>query len=308
MTVTDRNDAVPVERTDDTYQHPYARSVRPRRRRRPVRRTGDLVTGLGPTIAMSNVIMQLANRKVGYGVLESRVDSGNAVKHPVKRSRTTGTFLAVALLGDDRDRAFVHEELRHVHDQVFSTESSPVRYSGNDARLQLWVAVCLLKYFIDQYELLHGPLTPAERERVVDDGRWLGTTLNVDDEHWPASYADLLTYWRTELASISIDPPVRQLLQGLSDLSLLSVRFGAAGSALHHLLGGTTSYLIRAGLPPQFRSAMGWEWSAHDEWFYERALDALRLADPALGRVTRGLMSVYLVDMRLRRRLGLSVF
>ena len=52
----------------------------------------------------ANVIMQLASPAVGYGVVESPVDSGNVYKHPFKRARTTGTYLAEATLGADADR------------------------------------------------------------------------------------------------------------------------------------------------------------------------------------------------------------
>ncbi|MGV9709687.1 oxygenase MpaB family protein [Gordonia sp. NPDC003424] len=293
---------------EDSYRHAHVAEVPRARHRRRVRRTGDLVTGLGPSIAGANVIMQLANSKVGYGVVESRVESGSAVKHPMKRSRTTGTFLAVALLGSDDDRAYVRDELRRVHGLVYSTDDSPVRYSGNDSRLQLWVAVCLLKYFIDQYELLYGRLSVAERERVVADSRWLGTTLNVAADQWPHSYAQLQDYWNSELATLSIDPPVRALLQSLSDLSFLSYRFGPVGTLAHKAFGQPMNYLIKAGLPPGFRDMMQWRWSSRDEQIYERTLRVARAVDPAVGRVMRGLLTAYLLDMRMRRRMGLRVF
>lgn len=53
----------------------------------------------------ANVIMQLARPGVGHGVVESPVDSGNLLKHPWKRARTTFSYLAVAILGNDEDRA-----------------------------------------------------------------------------------------------------------------------------------------------------------------------------------------------------------
>ena len=44
----------------------------------------------------ANVIMQLGWREVGYGVVESSVDSGNVMLHPWKRLRTTISYLVVA--------------------------------------------------------------------------------------------------------------------------------------------------------------------------------------------------------------------
>lgn len=136
--------------------------------------------------------------------------SGNALKRPVKRARTTGTFLAVALTGSTSDRAYVHQQVRRIHEEVYSTDTSPVRYSANDSRLQLWVAVCLVKYFIDQYELLYGPLSTQEKELVLRETHTLGTVLNVREEQWPATYEDLLAYWNDEMAALVIDQPVRE--------------------------------------------------------------------------------------------------
>lgn len=57
----------------------------------------------------ANVIMQLSRPGVGHGVVESRVDSGNLMKHPWKRARTTFQYLAVAIFGTDGDRAAFRE-------------------------------------------------------------------------------------------------------------------------------------------------------------------------------------------------------
>ena len=46
----------------------------------------------------ANIILQLALPGVGYGVAESRVESGSILHHPIKRSRTTFTYLAVAMM------------------------------------------------------------------------------------------------------------------------------------------------------------------------------------------------------------------
>lgn len=58
--------------------------------------------GIAALAGPANVIMQLALPAVGYGVYESRVDSGNLFKHPLKRTRTTLSYLAVASCDDPR--------------------------------------------------------------------------------------------------------------------------------------------------------------------------------------------------------------
>ena len=60
--------------------------------------------GVGLLSGPANVIMELARPGVGYGVKDSRVESGRADRHPIKRARTTGTYLAVATIGTEFDR------------------------------------------------------------------------------------------------------------------------------------------------------------------------------------------------------------
>ena len=67
--------------------------------RRRITRVADLLNPAAVLLPAANVIMQLSLPGVGYGVLESPVDSGNVYKHPFKRARTTGTYLAVATIG-----------------------------------------------------------------------------------------------------------------------------------------------------------------------------------------------------------------
>src|ERR1700744_4976955 len=126
--------------------------------KRPASRVADLLNPAAVLLPAANVIMQLSLPGVGYGVLESPVDSGNVFKHPFKRARTTGTYCAVATVGTEADRTLIREAIDVVHRQVRSTASSPVSYNAFDPGLQLWVAPCLYRYFIDQHEFLHGPL------------------------------------------------------------------------------------------------------------------------------------------------------
>nr|WP_277915658.1 oxygenase MpaB family protein [Rhodococcus pyridinivorans] len=103
---------------------------------------------------------------VGQGVVDSTVDTGRADLHPVKRALTTGTYLAVAVFGTEADRDFVRKSVRKIHARITSSPGAEVRYSANSPALQLWVAVCLLEYFIDQHEFLYGLLTEEQYARA----------------------------------------------------------------------------------------------------------------------------------------------
>ena len=71
----------------------------------------DAVFGAALAAGTANIIMQLSRPGVGHGVVESPVDSGKATLHPIKRARTTFTYLAVALLGSDEDRTAVNSRM-----------------------------------------------------------------------------------------------------------------------------------------------------------------------------------------------------
>ncbi len=142
------------------------------------------------------------------------MDSGNVYLHPFKRARTTGTYLAAATYGTDADRALIRAEVDRVHAQVRSRPSSPVRYNAFDPNLQLWVAACLYRYYIDQHEFLYGPLDDQSADAIYADARTLGTTLQVREEMWPADRAAFDDYWKRTLDDLRIDEPVREHLHG----------------------------------------------------------------------------------------------
>lgn len=157
--------------------------------KRPATRVADLLNPAALLLPAANVIMQLSMPGVGYGVLESPVDSGNVYKHPFKRARTTGTYLAVATIGTESDRALIRAAVDTAHRQVRSTPSSPVSYNAFDPKLQLWVASCLYRYFVDQHEFLHGPLDDTTADAVYLDAARLATTLQVPERMWPPDRA-----------------------------------------------------------------------------------------------------------------------
>src|SRR5215218_4484131 len=171
--------------------------------------------------AAANVVMQLALPGVGYGVVESKVDSGSILKHPWKRLRTTSAYLAVAVFGSEEDRAAFREAVDGAHRQVISTTESPVKYNGFDRDLQMWVAACLFVGLEDTYQLLRGEMTPEQSEQFYRSAWTLGTTLQVTEDQWPTSRADFDDYWNTACARVAVDDTVRAYLEDLMDLRMI---------------------------------------------------------------------------------------
>jgi len=259
----------------------------------------DLIDGAGGLLAGgANVIMQLSWPEVGYGVLESKVDSGNVTKHPIKRARTTFTYLSVALMGTDEERKVYRRAVNGSHAQVRSGSESPVSYNAFDPELQMWVAACLYWGTVDIVERFRGPLADDIADALYEAAKPLGTTLQVKPEMWPADRHAFEEYWETSLGRIRIEPPVRQYLYDLAVLKFMPwpVRVLQARSNLFF----TTGFL-----PAQFREAMQLEWTGMDQQRFDRIIGGVAAVSRRLPATMRRFpFNLYLWDFRMRVRLG----
>lgn len=255
---------------------------------------------LSPAYGAANVVMQLANAGVGYGVMESKVDSGSLHKHPYKRARTTFTYIAVAIGGNAQDRRIYREAVNGAHAEVRSNERSPVRYNAFDPKLQLWVAACMACVFEDSRKL-RGGRSRHDPEAVHRAASVFATTLQVPPEQWPADRAEYQRYWKEQLDALDFDDRQRTFLTGIARLDFLP-------APLHKVFGDWNLFLTLGYLPEQLREKLGFDWdSTHQRRFdrWQRAFRALdRVTPTALSRI--GVRAV-VWDMRLRYILGLTV-
>ncbi|MFI5777925.1 oxygenase MpaB family protein [Nocardia sp. NPDC051570] len=251
--------------------------------------------------AAANVIMQLSSRPVGFGVIESTVDSGKVMLHPIKRTRTTLTYLAVALLGTESERAAYRAAINRSHRPVHSTASSPVRYNAFDPRLQLWVAACLYWGAHDLYERMHGRMTEADADGFYHHCARLGTTLQMPQELWPPDREAFDRYWAANLARTTIDPPVRAYFEDLIDLRMLP-------SPIRLAFGGFHRWVVAGLLPPRLREQMGMTWSEDDDRRLARLLRAVGAVEERMPKQL-GLFPInaFLTDLRVRRMLRLPL-
>ncbi|WP_067534525.1 oxygenase MpaB family protein [Nocardia crassostreae] len=249
----------------------------------------------------ANVIMQLSNRPVGYGVVESPVETGNVIIHPIKRLRTTITYLAVAMLGSEDERAAYREAVDSVHKYVRSPAGSAVKYNAFDPNLQLWVAACLYWGARDLYERMHGPMSEPDADAFYHYAARLGTTLQMRPEMWPADRVAFDRYWEENLAKTVIDPKIRAYFDDLIDLKMLPLPFRLA-------FGGVHRFFVIGLLPPHLRNEMGATWSPRQDRLLATTLKAIGAAESVLPVPVRSFpLNYYLLDMRVRRRLGLRL-
>lgn len=248
--------------------------------------------------ATANVIMQLSLAPVGYGVAESRVHSGSIMLHPVKRTRTTLTYLAVALMGTDEDRAAYRTAVNGAHKYVQSTADSPVKYNAFDRNLQMWVAACLYWGSIDVMSRIYGPTDDEIADTFYEYAHHLGTTLQVPREMWPADRAAFDAYWTENLAKTSIDPTIKAYFDDLLDLKMVAKPLRQPYARFHR-------WFTTGLLPQHLRDEMGLTWSDRDERRLNRLMRTGGRISARMPRVVRNFpFNLTLADMRRRQRTG----
>ena len=256
------------------------------------------VSGLGAQLAgNANVVMQLSRPEVGHGVMNSRVHSGSALRHPVKRARTTFTYLAVATLGSEEERAVFRRAVNGQHAQVVSAPEEPVSYRAMDPELQRWVAACLYVGTRDIALRLHGPMDEAEADALYAHCARYGTTLQMPADAWPPDRAAFERYWAGALEHLYVDDAVRRYFGRL-------LLMGATGPVGRYVVGRQL-FATRGFLPHEFRQVMGLPWSSDDERRFERLVRRAGRLERLLPASFRALpFDLLLADLRWRHRTG----
>ena len=250
--------------------------------------------------AAANVVLQLAQPGVGYGVVESKVASG-ILKHPWKRLRTTSQYLAVAVFGSEQDRAAFRDAVDGAHRQVVSTPESPVKYNAFDRDLQMWVAACLFVGLEDTYKLLRGEMTAEQAEQFYRSAWPLGTTLQVTDDQWPATRAEFDTYWDDACRQVVIDAPIRAYLLDLINLRMINPLLGLPFRPL-------LKFLTIGFLAPVFRDALGVRWSRGKQRRFEWLFLLVAFVNRFLPvYIRQGGSFIVLADVRRRVRVHSSL-
>lgn len=260
------------------------------------------LSSVGGVAGIANVIMQLALPGVGYGVIESTVESGQATRHPFKRTRTTFTYLSVAMLGTADDKVAYREAVNTSHRHVRSREGSGAKYNAFDPSLQLWVTACLYRGFLDVAEWIQPDMSEAAKDELYAASSVLGTTLQMRAADWPENREAFASYWDSMVRDrIRIDAPVREYLLDLMALKNFPLPLRLAFGRVNHFV--TTGWL-----PPEFRDQMGLTWTPRDQRRWSRLHAGLRLIDLAQPLPIRRLSwTVWLWDLRFRRRFGLKL-
>ena len=262
---------------------------------------GNGLMGVALLAGPANVIMQLAQPGVGYGVLESRVESGRLDLHPLKRARTTFTYLAVATAGSAAQKAAFRRAVNRVHAQVYDTPQSPVRYRAFDPGLQLWVGACLYKGAVDVHRIFVGEMEDEQADRHYQEGMALATTLQVPPEMWPPDRVAFDRYWQQSLATVHIDDAVCDYLTPIAAAQVLRLPI----SGLLRRRVARTALLVTTGfLPQRFRDEMRLPWGVAEQRRFDRLMAVIRMVNTVLPEFIRRFpfnVLLWDVDRRIAR-------
>ena len=251
--------------------------------------------------AGANVILQLSQLPIGRGVVESTVESGSLYRHPVKRTRTTLSYIAIALWGTDDERLVVRAEVNRQHRHVRSSEDSPVDYDAFDPELQLWVAACMYRGVEDAVTFLYGPQTAESLDVLYRHCARFATTLQVPESMWPRDRAAFDHYWSRAEATVTMDGATRAYLSGIASLTFLPRPVS--------LLAGPAHRFITAGfLPEALRRELGLTWDARREARFQKVAAAAAWLNRATPRPLRAVpWNVALWDAKRRIRHGRAI-
>ncbi|MGA9871573.1 MAG: oxygenase MpaB family protein [Rhodococcus sp. (in: high G+C Gram-positive bacteria)] len=257
------------------------------------------MTGVGLLAGGANVIMQLGHPAVGYGVYESTVETGQINRHPLKRTRTTLSYLAVAGMAEPEVKTAYRKATNRSHAAVRSTTDSPVKYNAFDPHLQLWVAACLYRGFEDVYHALYGEPDADFLDEMYQLSHVLGSTLQMPRDMWPTDRVTFEKYWDAALNDVHIDPTIRAYLYGIASATFVKPR------VLHPLIGPFMRFVTTGFLPERFRDEMELPWDPVKQRRFDQLIRLLAVVNRATPGVIRQMpFNILLWDVRTRIRQG----
>lgn len=260
------------------------------------------IPGIALLAGPANVIMQLGRPGVGYGVMESRVEGGRIDRHPIKRARTTFTYLAVASRGNPEQQRAYRRAVTGAHAQVRSTDDSPVKYNALDPELQLWVAACLYKGGVDVRRTFIGEMDDETADRHYRDSMALGTMLQMRPEMWPADRSAFDEYWDEQLERIHIDDRVREFLYPIAVGRMKGLQLPPPLQNFNESL----ALLVTTGfLPQRFRDEMKLAWNRSKQRDFDALMTAIRVGNTIAPSFVRNFpFNLLLHDVNWRMRTG----
>lgn len=162
---------------------------------------------------LTAVLLQVAHPVVGRGVgIHSEFSKpGRAVD----RAEKTGIFIYVMVFGTEEEKKAMKHYINMMHSRVKGGDGKTAYYA-KDPHAQLWVAATIYATMIGMYEMVFGPLPSARAERVYKEFSYLGTSLQMPPELWPANRAAFWRYYSDMIENhLEVTPEAEKVLYDL---------------------------------------------------------------------------------------------
>lgn len=222
------------------------------------------------------ILLQLAHPLVAAGV-EEHSSFRVGVAASARRLRSTIRAMLSLTFGSEEEAISAAAAINLIHDRVSGRLRTPAgvfpqgtAYSAHDPGLLCWVHATLLDSIPLTYELLVGPLTPAERDGYCAEAAIMEPLLDIPAGLLPRSTRVLDAYMEEMLAGghIAVTPRTRALARA----ALFPPGWRLFWPAFRPL------QLITVGLlPPAVREAYGFQWTRREARALDRWTAALRI-------------------------------
>lgn len=236
------------------------------------------------------ILLQVAMPGVAKGV----DNHSNFAYRPLRRLRTTLTFVYCMAFGTKEEKKAIITMVNRAHSEVKGPD-----YAADDQDLQVWVAATLYASGIYMYEEVYGAIDSTKADQIYQEFSVLAVSLRVTPEKWPKNRRAFWRYWDKTVAGLEITPHAQNVARDLlwNKQLFFPLRMGLP----------IVRVMTAQMLPDRVRDAYGLKTNSTRRAFYKSIILGAKIVYPVTPRFIRTIpLKIYMTDMRRRLRKGMA--
>lgn len=224
------------------------------------------------------LLLQVAHPGVAAGVAQH----SSYASDPWGRFFRTVDVMMKLSFGSKEVSARQVRVLARMHRRVVGVDETGKKYDAMDPALQLWVWATLVDTSALMYELVHGALTPDEKDRFYQESKLVAYGCGVPEGACPAGWSDFQAYVDRVVAE---DLRVTDAARSVAHASMVPPL-----PAPFDRLSAPPNQLVTVGLlPVRVREQYGFEWDTTKERQLRRLLAVIGASQRVTPRPVREL-------------------